>query len=58
MFNAVKHPSEQSSNEFEGMVCWAVAQICAMSTDELSMHAFLAAPHLDDSIIEWVKNHG
>ena len=58
MFNAVKHPSEQTPNEFEGMVCWAVAQIEAMPTDELAMHAFLAAPHLDESIIEWVKKHG
>lgn len=57
MFNAVKHPSEQSFREYEGMVCWGVAQVNVMSTDELSMHAFLSAPHLDSLIIEWVKKH-
>ena len=57
LFNAFKPESEQTPNEFEGMVYWAMGMVEAMTVTERALHAFQNAPHLDAQIMEWVKKN-
>jgi hypothetical protein len=56
LFNLVKRPDEQTSNEFEGMACWAMAQVNMMSDDEKLMHGMSVAPHLNPEIMKWINS--
>jgi hypothetical protein len=57
LFDAFKPESEQTPNEFEGMVYWAMGMVEAMTVAERALHAFQNAPHLDTQIMEWVKKN-
>jgi hypothetical protein len=57
LFNAMKPESEQTPNEFEGMVYWAMGMVEAMTVAEKALHAYTNAPHLDSQIMEWVKKN-
>jgi hypothetical protein len=39
IFNSIKHPSEQTPREFEGMAFWAMAQVEAMTSEEKAFYA-------------------
>ena len=58
MFNTIKPHSEQTPLEFEKMAFWAMAQVDAMSQEEIDLHALVTAPHLAENLMKWVKNHG
>jgi hypothetical protein len=57
LFNALKPESEQTPNEFEAMVYWAMGMVEAMTVAEKALHAYSNAPHLDSQIMEWVKKN-
>ena len=57
LFNAMKPESEQTPNEFEGMVYWAMGMVEAMTVAEKALYAYTNAPHLDSQIMEWVKKN-
>jgi len=57
LFNAMKPESEQTPNEFEAMVYWAMGMVDAMTVAEKALHAYKNAPHLDSQIMEWVKKN-
>ena len=57
LFNTFKPESEQTPNEFEGMVYWAMGMVEAMTIAERALHAYQYAPHLDAQIMEWVMKY-
>lgn len=58
IFNFTKPIEEQTSNEFNGIVAWALAQVEAMTLDQLALHGFLTAPELDEQILDWIARNG
>ena len=58
IFNFTKPIEEQTSNEFDGIVAWALAQVEAMTLDQLALHGFLTAPELDEQILDWIACNG
>ena len=57
LFNTLKPESEQTPNEFESMVYWAMGMVEAMTVAERALHAYQYAPHLDAQIMEWVMKN-
>ena len=58
LFNKCKPPEEQNRNEFSSMAFWAMAQVDAMGLTEKTLHITQTAPHLDETLMRWVKSHG
>jgi hypothetical protein len=57
VFNSIKPVTDQTPKEFESMALWAMAQVDAMTKDEIALHSLTTAPHLSDKIMNWVRNH-
>ena len=58
VFNFTKPIEEQTPNEFNGIVAWALAQVEAMTLDQLALHGYLTAPELDEQILDWIACNG
>jgi hypothetical protein len=57
VFNSFKSVTDQTPREFESMALWAMAQVDAMTKDEIAIHSLTTAPHLSDKLMNWVRNH-
>jgi hypothetical protein len=57
LFDSIKPQADQTDGEFERMACWAMAQVSAMTEDEILMHSLNVAPHLSSDIMKWVNRH-
>lgn len=57
IFNSFKSVADQTPREFESMALWAMAQVDAMTQDEIALHSLTTAPHLSDKLMNWVRNH-
>jgi hypothetical protein len=57
IFNFTKPSEEQTPNEFNGIVAWALSQVEAMTLDQLALHGYLTAPELDEQILEWIARN-
>jgi hypothetical protein len=57
VFNSFKSVADQTPKEFESMALWAMAQVDAMTKDEIALHSLTTAPHLSDKLMNWVRNH-
>jgi hypothetical protein len=57
VFNSFKSIADQTPREFESMALWAMAQVDAMTKDEIALHTLTTAPHLSDKLMNWVRNH-
>ena len=57
VFNTIKTSSEQTPREYESMALWAMAQVDAMTPDEIEMHSLLTAPHLCEGLMRWAQNN-
>ena len=57
VFNSFKPETDQTPREYESMAFWAMAQVDAMTKDEIAIHSLTTAPHLSDNLMKWVRNH-
>lgn len=58
MFNSYKPEHEQTHKEFVSMALWAMGMVDAMEQTEKNLHISATAPHLDSTLMEWVRSHG
>jgi len=58
LFDRYKPPEEQNPNEFISMAMWAMGQVGSITLTEKALHITQSAPHLDETLMSWVKSHG
>lgn len=56
LFN--KYKPDQKPKEFISMALWAMGQVNEISDADRDLHIATSAPHLDESLMGWVKSHG